>query len=184
MQFHQIFRRPVIGRLTQAAMLTGCIAVTATAMQSPPTAMAQTGLTLFSGVDRQQELSYAFDFGGQPNKTDRYYLRIKKPQMKLAVSRFVVKYPDYFNGSFDPEDVAITVNGKDVDVQEVIWDKDNYRLEIYPQEPVPAKSDVKLVLSNMRNPGMGMYYFRCLVQAPGDVPIWRDLGTWIISIMR
>lgn len=150
----------------------------------PTITLAQSGVTIFSGVERGQELSYAFDYGGNPNQTDRYYLKLKKKNMTIAAARFVIAYPDYFDGKFDPEEVEITVNGKNVEVEEVNWDKDNYRLEIYPKEAVPAKTDVSLVLSNVTNPDGGMYYFNCLVQAPGDVPILRDLGTWIISIAR
>ncbi|MFM6244668.1 MAG: DUF2808 domain-containing protein, partial [Dolichospermum sp.] len=40
-----------------------------------------------------------------------------------------------------------------------------------------------LVLSNVQNPSFGgVYYFNCRVLSPGDVPLLRYIGTWIISI--
>ncbi|NJN48766.1 MAG: DUF2808 domain-containing protein [Alkalinema sp. RL_2_19] len=179
----QVSRRPVARPLLQAAVLTGCLAFGAAALR-PPSAMAQNGLTIFSGVEKGQELSYSTDYGARPNQTDRYYLKVSKAKMELAVSKFVVTYPDYFDGKFNPDDVEITVNGKSVAIEEVNWDKDNYRLEIYPKEAVPAKTDVELVLSDVTNPDGGMYYLNCLIQAPGDVPILRNLGTWIMSFSR
>jgi len=67
-------------------------------------------------------------------------------------------------------------------LQEVVWDKENRLVEIYPQEPVPAGSKVELVFSNVKNPSFGgTYYFNCHL-SPGDVPLRRYLGTWILSI--
>ncbi|MBE9028988.1 DUF2808 domain-containing protein [filamentous cyanobacterium LEGE 11480] len=183
MQFQKTSRRPIVQTLLKTALLTGCIAFGATALRTP-VAVAQSGLTIFSGIKSGEELSYSLDFGGQPNQTDRYYLKIKKAKMQLAVSKFVITYPDYFDGQFNPKDIEIQVNGKSVAINEVNWDKDNYRLEIYPEEAVPAKKDVELVLSDVTNPDGGMYYFNCYTQSPGDVPILRKLGTWIISISR
>jgi hypothetical protein len=169
---------PKVSRLMQTALIVGCLATT-----FPLVSFAQSGVTIFSGVERKDELSYRLDFNGDRGGWDRYRLRVKKDKMKLSVAQFIITYPDYYTGKFDPKDVAITVNGKDWKVQEVNWDKDNYRLEIYPNEPIPAKSNVELVFSNVKNPeNPGTFYFNCLIQAPGDVPIMRELGTWIISI--
>jgi hypothetical protein len=56
-------------------------------------------------------------------------------------------------------------------------------IEIYPQEPVAAGNNVELVLSNVKNPATGgIFYFNCLIQSSGDVPLSRYVGTWIISI--
>jgi beta-lactam-binding protein with PASTA domain len=75
------------------------------------------------------------------------------------------------------------LNKKKVAVQEAKWDEENAFIELYPGEPVPAGTDVEIHLSNVRNPrNNGMYYFNCRVQTPGDVPILRDLGTWILEI--
>jgi hypothetical protein len=163
------------------ALFTGAIALTAPLLQTP--ALSQ-GITIFSGVERNQELSYSTDFGANPGQSDRYYLKLSKAKMKQAVNKFIIVFPDNFDGKIDAKKVEITVGGKKVEVSEVNWDKDNGRLEIYPKEAVPAKKDVKLILSNVTNPSSGMYYINCLIQVPGDVPIYRELGTWILDIQR
>jgi Protein of unknown function (DUF2808) len=141
------------------------------------------GLTIFSGVAGDKQLNYRMDFGGNPNAWDRYRLYIPKKKMKLAVAQFVIDYPNYFDGKFDPKSIELYVNKKKVAVQEAKWDEENAFIELYPGEPVPAGTDVEIHLSNVRNPrNNGMYYFNCRVQTPGDVPILRDLGTWILEI--
>jgi hypothetical protein len=123
------------------------------------------------------------DFGGQTNGWDRYRLRIPAKKMNLAASLFVINYPKYYKGTFDPKKVEVRVKGKAVPLSEVRWDKENRVIEIYPEQPVPAGSNVELVLSNVKNPAFGgIFYFNCSIQSPGDVPLSRYLGTWMLSI--
>jgi hypothetical protein len=171
-------RKNLIQRLSPVVMLAAGLVASL-----PIASFAQNGVTIFSGVERKDELSYRLDFGGERGGWDRYRLRVGADKMKLSVAQFVISYPDYYKGKFDTKAVEITVNGKPWKVQEVNWDQDNYRLEIYPVEPIPAKANVELIFSNVKNPdNPGVFYFNCLMQAPGDVPIVRQLGSWIISI--
>jgi hypothetical protein len=141
------------------------------------------GLTLFSGVKGENQLPFRLDFGGQTSSTDRYILRIPAKKMKLAVAQFAITYPNYYEGTFDPKDVEVKVKGKKVPLSEVKWDKEGRVIQIFPQEPVPAGDRVELILSNVQNPSFGgVYYFNCQVLSPGDIPLLRYLGTWIISI--
>jgi hypothetical protein len=40
-----------------------------------------------------------------------------------------------------------------------------------------------LVFSDVKNPPTGgMYYFNCEILSPGDVPLRRYVGTWILNI--
>ncbi|MHC5728221.1 MAG: DUF2808 domain-containing protein, partial [Nostoc sp.] len=81
------------------------------------------------------------------------------------------------------KEIEVRVRGKAVPLSEVKWDKEAKLINIYPQEPVPAGSPVELVLSNVQNPAFGgVYYFNCQVLSPGDVPLLRYMGTWILSI--
>jgi hypothetical protein len=167
-------------RLLSALAVTGCVIAavpTVTLAQSLP------GFTLFSGVKSENQLPFRLDFGGQSNNWDRYRLRIPANRMKLAVAQFAITYPNYYKGTFDTKDIDIEVNGKKVPISEVKWDKEARLLEIFPEEPVPAGSRVELILSNVRNPAFGgTYYFNCQVLGPGDVPLLRYVGTWILSI--
>lgn len=141
------------------------------------------GLNLFSGVERDKQLACRLDFGGNLGATDRYRFRIAKKKMKYAVNEFTIDYSDHFNGSFDPKNVDIIVNGKEKKAQDVIWDEENKFIKVIPNEAIPAGTDVEIHFNNVQNPrNNGMFYFNCRVQTPGDIPLLRDLGTWIVEI--
>lgn len=153
-------------------------------------AQSNPGLTIFSGVSRDNVLSYYLDWGGRPSVKDRYKLTVPAKKMIPGVSRFIVKYPDYFyeqGGRFkaDPERVEVRVNGKkdqSLAVRDVFWDKESHILEIDLEEPMEELRKVELVLHKVRNPRLGTYYFHCDVLASTDIPVRTYVGTWIIDI--
>lgn len=162
------------------------LAIAASLVATLPTltlAQGLPGLTIFGGVKGDDNLSYRLDFGGRSGSWDRYRLRVPAKKLKLAVSQFAISYPDYFKGTFDPKNVEVLVKGKTVALQEVNWNKDNNLIEIFPVDPIPAGGEVEIQLSNVRNPNFGgMFYFNCQLISPGDVPLLRYCGTWVISI--
>jgi Protein of unknown function (DUF2808) len=167
-------------RLFSALAVTACIV---TGLPSVTLADSLPGFTLFGGPNRESQLPFRLDFGGRPNGWDRYRLRIPAKKMKLAVAQFSISYPDYFEGEFDKNDVEVRVRGRSVPLDEVNWDRENRVIQIFPREPVPAGNQVELVLSNVKNPTFGgMFYFNCQIQTPGDVPLLRYIGTWLVSI--
>ena len=167
-------------RLLSALAVTGCLL---TGLPILTSAQGLPGFTLFSGVKSENQLPFRLDFGGQPNSWDRYRLRIPAKRLKLAVAQFTITYPDYYKGNFDTDEIEVRIRGKKVPLQEVKWDKENHLVEIYPQEPVPANSRVELVFSNVKNPNFGgTFYFNCQILTPGDVPLLRYVGTWIMNI--
>lgn len=166
-------------RLLSILVMSSCL------LAGLPRVSLADGLTLFSGVKHEDQLNYNTDYGGHPGENgDRYRLRIPGDKMKLAVSEFAISYPRYFDGAFDPKKVEVITGGVSVPVSEVKWDKDGQTIEIYPKDPVPAGDRVEIQLSNVTNPSTGMYYFNCKVLSPGDVPLLRPIGTWIISIQN
>ena len=139
-------------RLLSAVAVTGFLL---TGVPAITVAQGLPGLTLFSGVKSENQLSYRLDFGGQTNDWDRYRLRIPAKKLKMAVEKFVISYPDYYDGEFDTDEIEIKVGrkkGKTIAVSEVKWDKEGKVLEIYPKEPIPAGKSVELHLDNVRNP--------------------------------
>lgn len=164
-------------RVFAALAVTGCLLTSL-----PAVSFAQGGLTIFSGVERENQLK-GFPQNGRSGNWDRYKLEIPAKKMKLAVSQISISYPNYYKGEFDTKEVEIQVKGKKVPLQEVTWNPENYLIEIFPQEPIPAGNKVEITLSNVRNPTFGgMFYFNCRILSPGDVPLVRYLGTWILSI--
>lgn len=146
-------------------------------------AQSNPGLTIFSGVDRQNILNYHLDFGGKANSWDRYRLRIQGKKLTEGVDRFFISYPEYYNGKFDIDKIEVRMGGKSLPLQEVIWDEESRIIEIDLEEPILESKEVELVFSNVRNPSTGgTFYFQCQILTPGQVPLRLQLGTWIISI--
>ncbi|WP_414585868.1 DUF2808 domain-containing protein [Scytonema sp. PCC 10023] len=167
-------------RLLSTLAVTSCLLAGIPAISW---AQSLPGFTLFSGVKSENQLPFRLDFGGQSNGWDRYRLKISQKKLKTAVAHFVISYPDYYKGTFDPKEIEVRVRDKKIALSEVKWDKENRVIQIYPEEPIPAGNSVELVLSNVKNPAFGgVFYFNCSIQSPGDVPLSRYVGTWIISI--
>ncbi len=166
-------------------MVSGLAIASCIVGASPLMTQAQSGLpglTLF-GSKGEDSLNYRLDFGGRANGWDRYRLRVPAKKMNLAVAQFAISYPDYYRGTFDEKGFELRVNNKKVPLQEVEWDRENNLIVLLPKDPVPAKSKVEIWLENVKNPSTGgMFYFNLQVQSPGDLPLYRYMGTWVIQI--
>ena len=172
-----------------ARALSGLAIATCLLAITPATSVANglPGLTIFGGPGRSNTLPFRLDFGGRPDQWDRYRLRIPARKLNLAAAQFTISYdqsPARFDGKFDTDEIEVRVKGEPVPLLEVIWDQENNLIEIYPEAPVPAGSKVELVFSNVKNPTFGIYYFKCLILTPGDVPLPRYIGTWDVTINR
>lgn len=164
-----------------ALAASGCLVA---GVQTLTWAGGNSGLTIFSGVDRKDILDYYLDFGGHPRQWDRYKLYVPAKKLTQGASRFFITYPDYFDGKFDTDKIEVRVKGESIPLREVYWDKESRLVEITPLEPIEAATKVDLVFSNVKNPESGTYYFRCDVQASGEIPVRLFAGVWIISIER
>ena len=169
-----------MGRLLSTVVVTSCLL---TGFSASSWAQSNPGFTLWGGVARENQLNYYLDFGGRPDGWDRYRLRIPARRLELGVAQIAISYPDYFDGKFDPKRVEVRAKGKKVAISEVKWDKENHVIQIELEEPVQAGNNLEIVFSNVKNPPFGgMYYFNAQVLTPGDVPLPRYVGTWILSI--
>jgi hypothetical protein len=181
---NMVFKSSVAFPLGLSALAIAATALTVS-LPTPAIAQGSPGLTIFSGVDRENELRYSLDNGGQVGMRDRYRLRIPADKLELAVQMFTVSYPDTYEGRFDEDRVEVEIDGDEIELEEVVWDQENRVIEIYPVEPVAAGSRVEIILSNVRNPrNIGTHYFNALVLSPGDLPLPRYIGTWILSFDR
>lgn len=167
-------------RVFSAFALASCLA---TSLALPSLAQGLPGLTIFSGIDRENQLGYRLDNSGRPSLRDRYRLRITPEKMTLAVAQLSITYPVTFDGTFDPDRVEVRVGDDEIALEEVEWDRENRVINIIPTEPIPARTRVEVRLSNVRNPIRGgTHYFNAMVRSPGDLPMLRYVGTWIVSI--
>ena len=164
--------------ILSSCLLTGGQAITL--------ASGNSGLTLWSGVARENILNYHLDFGGRANRWgERYRLRLPAKKMTQGVSKVIISYPDYYDGTFDPNKIQVNYGRKyktPAKISEVFWDQENHYLEITLEEATPAEEKVEIKLSNVKNPDGGTYYFNCRVFAPGQSLLPYAGGTWIVSI--
>lgn len=173
------YRKLSICSLLAATTVAGCLV----ASLSPSQAQGTQGLTIFSGVERDNQLGYRLDYFGRLGSRDRYRFRIPREKMQVAVSEFFIDYPETYRGEFDPDAVRLEANGEEVALTDVEWDSENRVISIYPAEPVPANTRIEIVLSNVQNPNrVGTHYFNALVVGAGDIPVRQYVGTWIVSI--
>lgn len=162
-----------------AVALSTCLIA---AVPSLSLAQGLPGLTLFGGPKRENLLNFRLDYG-TAGVWDRYRLRIPAKKVQLAIAQFSIDYPEHYKGKFDKNAITVRVEGKKIPLQEVVWDKENRLIEIYPQEPIAANNDIEIVFSNVFNPTTrGMYQFNCRILTPGDVPLLRYIGSWVLTI--
>ena len=171
-------------KIINKSLLT-TLALTTTIITSVPQevkANGNAGLTLFSGVDRENILNYYLDFGGKQNSWDRYRLRVPGKKLDQGAAKFFISYPEYFNGKFDTDRIEVRLDGESLPLREVFWDKESRIVEIDLEEPLLETKKVEIVFSNVKNPSSGTFYFHCQVLTPGQVPVRLHVGTWIVSI--
>jgi len=192
-------KRIVSAALASASIATvgATVAWLGSSANLPALAQGSSGFVIFGGPGQGNTLDFRLDYGSNGHPRDRYRLRIPSKKMTFAVSQFSIEYPDYYDGEFDAEldedrrpsrqPVRIRVKSgrsyEDVEIESVVWDQENHLIDIFPKEPIPAGQKVEIVLSNVRNPRFGgMYFFNCRAFSPGDLPLARYLGTWVIAI--
>ncbi len=173
------------------AAIAGCFAV------GNPLVQAQGALPSFRWNNREgfNELKHVIELSSAPRRWGRYRLKIGANDMKLAASQFVINYPDYFDGKFNEDEVEIRVcktkgsflsraKCSAVEMDEVDIDTENYRIALYPLEPIPAGTNLELVFNDVKNPRQrGMYQFNAMIESPGDVTtLLRPIGSWIVDI--
>ncbi|QDZ41536.1 DUF2808 domain-containing protein [Euhalothece natronophila Z-M001] len=141
------------------------------------------GLTIFSGVERENILDYRLDFRGRRGRWDRYRLRVPGDKLPQGAAEFRISYPDYYNGRFDTDEIEVRIDGESQPLKDVVWDEEGHFIAIDLEEPLEPEQKVELVFSNVRNPRQGgTFYFNGQVKPAEGVAIRQHLGTWIIDI--
>ncbi len=183
-------------RILPLALALGCVA---TALPVVVHAQQNPGFTFNwgDGPSGRQQLRFHLEYGTPGFMNDRYWLRLGK--QNVAINRINITYPDYFDGHFSAQNIELRAGGANtnslfslrrnpgeiVPLMEATVDYDNRIIDLIPNEPIPAGTEVQVVISNVRNPRIGgMYYFNARIGSPGDVPLMRYIGTWILSISR
>ena len=173
--------KPSLKSLLTAFTLATC---TWGGFQTIALAQGTPGLLLFGDRD-VDSLNYYLDFGGIADSRDRYRLRIPKKKLANGATQFVISYPDYFNGKFDPDKIEVRLNGdkdKSLPLKNVVWDEKNRFVQIDLEQPLKDPKKLELVFSGVRNPDIGTYYFYAQVVPAVNVPVPERIGAWVINI--
>lgn len=155
----------------------------------PQPTLAQSGLTIFGGVDADYRLGYMIDFNFPYSNNARYYLAINRNKLPRDVISLEIDYPTEFSdlrGRFDPSAIELRKGdwrgGEVIPVKAVDWIQDEARIEIIPEEPIPANTNLVVVLSNVQNPRRyGYHYFNLRMMYQGDV-VDQYVGTWPLEV--
>ncbi|MGB3135530.1 MAG: DUF2808 domain-containing protein [Nodosilinea sp.] len=180
--FKQFLKFAALGLAAVAA----AVGLSATLAQP---SQAQSGLTVFGGVDVEYRLPYFIDFNHPYSSNSRYYLNIQRTKLPRDVISLEIDYPAAFSevgGRIDPSRVELRSGdwrGRDViPVRTVDLFEDENRIEIIPAEPIPANTNLVVVLSDVNNPRRyGYHYFNLRMMYQGDV-INQYAGTWPMEI--
>ena len=174
--FFNKFFKPLLATFALASCIGG--------FQMIANAQGTPGLVIFG--DREVDiLNYYLDFGGTADGRDRYRLRIPKKKLENGATQFVISYPDYFDGKFDPDKIEVRLDGdkkRSLPLKNVVWDEENHFVQINLAEPLREPKKVELVFSNVRNPNVGTYYFYARVVPAVNAPVPETVGAWVLSI--
>lgn len=155
----------------------------------PLAGLAQTGFTIFGGVDPEYRLRYLIDFNYARSSDARYYLRVSDEKVVRDIISLEVDYPPEFaelQGSFDVDKIELregSGRGNDViPTRSITWFEEEARIEIIPEAPIPEGTDFVIAMKGVSNPRRyGYHYFNLRVMFQGDV-VNRYVGTWPLEI--
>jgi hypothetical protein len=155
----------------------------------PAASQAQTGFTIFGGVDPEYRLRYMIDFNHVRSSDARYYLRVSDDKVVRDIISLDVEYPPEFvelSGGFDVSKIELregSGRGNDViPARSIDWIEEESRIEIIPEDPIPEGTDFVIAMRGVSNPRRyGYHYFNLRVMYQGDV-INQYVGTWPLEV--
>lgn len=176
-------------KLALLGLLTTTMTAGLGAVLLPQVSQAQTGLTIFGGVDPAYRLAYFIDSNKPRSTNARYYLQVARTRVPRDVISLQIEYPESFieqQGRFDPNRIELRRGdwrgGEVIPVKSVTWQEENRRIEIIPEAPIVANTNFVIVMANVRNPRRyGYHYFNLRMMYQGDV-IDQYVGTWPLEL--
>jgi hypothetical protein len=160
------------------------------------------GLTLWSGLDnRNDELPFCWDFEMRSGARERYRFHIPAEKIPEGVSKIRISYEERYNGRFDTNNIDIRIGEESLprETLDILSDEEANFVEIgidlelleelgktRLKSALEQGHSLQVVFHNVRNPRFGgMFYFRgSFLPANNEVPVFLDIGTWILSINR
>jgi hypothetical protein len=144
-----------------------------------------------------KELPFFLD-RGIVNQQDRYMLMMRPKDLDTAIMQMTITYPDYFTkggARFQDQNVHLAYCdrigsvlsrsrcSKRIPLSDVVVDRENNRIDFFPETPIPAGSTVAVIFDQVFNPrNQGMFQFNVSTISPGDLPMAKYVGSWVLSI--
>ena len=165
--------------------------------------------TLIFLIPLQIDSAKAFEFQWDPNdgyKSLKWHQRTAEKNFKNKIFFFLmpkdrktgllsinIKAPKNFKSTLKPKNITFckanfggfTSKTKCIEdiPSDIVYDKENKRLEIYPISPIPSNKDTYAVVLKINNPRRsGLYQFHSFGKSSGPVPVSNYLGSWTIII--
>ncbi|MEY3297197.1 MAG: hypothetical protein RLZZ597_457 [Cyanobacteriota bacterium] len=174
-------------RLAMLALSAATLATSAGVAVLQP-ALAQSGITIFGGVEAEYRLRYFIDFNRPRNPNTRYYLQVNRNKLPRDVIALEIEYPESFTerrGRLDPGAIELRQGewrGGEVIPSSIEWVEGEGRIRIMPEAPIPANTNFVVVMSDVLNPHRyGYHYFNLRMTYQGDV-IDQYVGTWPLEL--
>ncbi len=147
------------------------------------------GLTLFGGVSAQLRLGYCLDNNSRRNSRARYYLYVGGRAFTRDIIDLKITYPAAFTdmrGHFDNATIELREGtgrgGARIPIQDIVLDRENNTIEIFPAEPLPRNRNFMVVMSDVRNPDQfGVHNFELDVTFQGDSSR-SFVGIWSLDV--
>ncbi|MEM6590416.1 MAG: DUF2808 domain-containing protein, partial [Cyanobacteria bacterium P01_C01_bin.73] len=109
--------------------------------------------------------------------------RINAAVLEIEVSYDPIFTQPFRGGRFNID--AIEIIGEEGDriaVEEIIWDQDASRVEIYPEEIIPANSDFAIHFNDVYNPSRYQQNIFTLKVLQQGESLRRIIGAWTLEI--
>ncbi len=172
-----------------AICLAAATVVTSVGVVLPQPAPAQSGLTIFGGVEAEYRLRYFIDFNSPRSRNARYYLQVNSTKLPREVVSLKIEYPESFTqrrGRLNLDAIELRQGewrgGETIPLQSIEWIEEEGVIEITPESPIPANTDFVVVMNDVLNPNRyGYHYFNLSMTYQGDV-MDQYVGTWPLEL--
>lgn len=186
------FQPFALGKRVWAGLAMSTLAVvgiSAIVLPEPAQAICRgSGFTIFGGVDRELVLPYRMCNNEPRSGNAVYQLEVPGERIIGAIIEIEVSYNPIFTqpfrgGRFNIDAIEVVrADGVQVEIDEIFWDEDGSRVEIYPTEPIPASTNFTIVFNDVYNPSryqQNLFNLKVLYQGE---PLRRIIGTWPLEI--
>lgn len=145
--------------------------------------------------DQSSNYKKLYYFQSSKERRDRstYYLVMRPKDRKTAILKLKISFPKHFSSTLKAKKFSlckIELGGmltktrckeKIPAIFEIA--KDKSYVEVFPNKIIPSDKNSYSVVMKIFNPEeSGMFQLNAVAQTPGDLPISKYLGSWMIDI--